>query len=550
MKRRQIADCGLRIADSHGPGRWCVSGGLIAVCVLFGVCCVARGAEALEAIKTVEVGSNREIRVNGRPFFPLMSWLQDPNGYGKLRGLNFNTFCGNWKVPAHTILKEAKAAGGYGVYSFDAAAKGHPSLLAWIHGDEPDLPRTVYDAKVTAGKGLILNKSTPLERMFDGVTHSWSVLDPLAGAEVTVELKSPVTVRSLAVWLTVSTGLSVAKDVVFLADGKEVLKAALAAKKGRQKFDLSEPATFRRLTLRVASTHPGKNDWGSVSEIEALDSAGRNVLLSPPRLIPRQTPEQLAADFRKIKDADESRPVFVTFTAYFMKEFTKYDDATRGSLYPGLMKHCDVVGFDVYPIYGWNKPEWLPRVAEGVTQLRALAGEKRPLYAWIETCKGSQWISYDRQKDVLPRHTRAEVWMAIIRGATAIGYFTHAWRPTFSEFNCTEAMQAELKRLNGQITRLAPAILAPQAATKMHMDLGKSIACHIKATSCDGAVFLFAQSIELDGPAKKANFVVEGLKAGTKIDVIDEARTLTAGDGQFIDDFAPLQEHVYRFRAE
>jgi len=527
-----------------------VGGWLLAACVLLPLlCCAARGAEGLEPIRTVEVGANRELRVNGRPFFPIMSWLQESKRYGKLRGLSFNTFCGNWKVPAHTILKAAKAAGGYGVYSFDAAAKGHPSLLAWIHGDEPDLPRTVYDAKVTPGKGLILNKSTPLERMFDGVTHSWSVLDPLAGAEVTVELKHPVTVRSLAVWLTISKGLSVARDVVFLADGKEVLKAALAAKKGRQKLDLAKPATFRKLTLRVASTRPGKNEWGSVSEIEAFDAAGRNVLLSPPRLVPRKTPEQLAAEFRKIRDADTSRPVFVTFTAYFMNEFTKYDKATRGRLYPPLVKHCDVVGFDVYPIYGWNKPEWLPRVAEGVTQLRRLAGEKRPLYAWIETCKGSQWISYDRQKDVLPRHTRAEVWMAIIRGATAIGYFTHAWRPAFTEFNCTDAMQAELKRLNGQITRLAPAILAPRAAAKMHMDLGKSIACHIKATACAGSAYLFAQSIELDGPAKKANFVVEGLKAGTKIEVIDEARTLTAADGTFTDDFAPLQEHIYRIEA-
>ncbi len=540
----------MRIADSRRPGRWCVRGGAFAACVLLPILCrAARGAEALEPIKTVEVGANREIRVNGRPFFPIMSWLQKSERYGKLRGLNFNTFCGNWKVPAHTILKDAKAAGGYGVYSFDAAAKGHPSLLAWIHGDEPDLPRTVYDAKVTHGKGLILNKSTPLERMFDGVTHSWSVLDPLAAAEVTVELKRTVTVRSLAVWLTVSKGLAVAKDVVFLADGKEVLKAALAAKKGRQKLDLAKPATFRKLTLRVASTHPGKNEWGSVSEIEAFDAAGTNVLLSPPRLVPRQTPEQLAADFRKIRDADGSRPVFVTFTAYFMKEFTKYDEARRKKLYPALMRHCDVVGFDVYPIYGWNKPEWLPRVAEGVTQLRALAGEKRPLYAWIESCKGSQWISYDRQKDVLPRHTRAEVWMAIIRGATAIGYFTHAWKPTFTEFKCTEAMQAELKRLNGRITRLAPAILAPRARTKVHMDLGKSVACHIKATSRDGAVFLFAQSIELDGPAKKANFVVEALKAGTKIEVIDEARTITAAPGAFTDDFAALQEHIYRIEA-
>jgi hypothetical protein len=522
------------------------------VCALLvvAVAVVGRAAEPLGPIQKVEIGSNRELRVNGEAFFPLMSWLQEPKRYPKLRSLNFNTFCGNHGVGAKAMLDAAKAAGGYAIPHFDANAAGHESLLAWIHGDEPDLPRTVSDAKVTPGKGLILNKSTPLWRIVDGVTHSWSVLDPLAGAEVTIELPRPVTVGGLAVWLTISQGLSAAKDVVFLGDGKELAQATLAAKKGAQKIDLPQPATFRRLTFRVASIHADKNAWGSVSEIEGFDAAGRNVLLSPPRTVPRTTPEQLAAEFRALKQADASRPVFVTFTAYFMSEFSKYDEATRKRLYPGLVASCDVVGFDVYPIYGWNKPEWLPRVAAGVTQLRAIAGEKRPLYGWIETSKGSQWISYAQQKDVLPAHTRAEVWMAIIRGATAIGYFTHAWRPTFTEFRPTDEMQAELKRLNGQITRLAPAILAPQARQKMHMDLGKSIACHLKATSHDGAVYLFAQSIELAGAAKKASFVVEGLRAGTRIEVVDEGRGLTAAGGGFSDDFAPLQEHIYRFGAE
>ncbi len=31
--------------------------------------------EAVEPIKTVEIGKNREFRVNGKPFFPLMLWL-------------------------------------------------------------------------------------------------------------------------------------------------------------------------------------------------------------------------------------------------------------------------------------------------------------------------------------------------------------------------------------------------------------------------------------------------------------------------------------------
>ena len=518
----------------------------IGVCVVLVASVAAAAAEPLEPIRTVEIGPHRELRVNGKPFFPLMSWLQEPKRYPKLRGLNFNTFCGNHGVSAKAMLEAARAAGGYAIPHFDANAAGRRSLLAWIHGDEPDLPRTVSDAKVTPGKGLVLNRSTPLWRIVDGVTHSWSVLDPLAGAEVTIELPKPVTARELAVWLTVSRGLAVAKDVVFLGDGKEIARATLTAKKGAQKVALAAPATFRKLALRVSSVHKGQNEWGSVSEIQAFDAAGKNVLLSPPRVVPRKTPEQLAASFRALKQADASRPVFVTFTAYFMEEFGKYDAAARKRLYPALVRSCDVVGFDVYPIYGWNKPEWIDYVAKGTAQLCALAGPKRPVYVWIETSKGTKWVSYEKQKDVLPRHTRGEVWMAIIRGATAIGYFTHAWRPTFTEFRPTEEMQRELKRLNGQITRLAPALLAAPAGANIRIEMPGGIPCHARATSSGGGVYVFAQNIDVKGRSGTATIHVPALKAHARVEVIDEGRTLTAKAGRFADTFAALQEHVYR----
>lgn len=507
----------------------------------------AKAGEDAAAIRTVEVGANREIRVNGQPFLPIMSWLQSPTRYGQLRSVGINTFCGNWKTPAGKMLQSARAAGGYGVYAFDAKAIGDPNLLAWLHGDEPDLPRKVYDAKVTCSKNMQINRSNPLEKMFDGVWHSWSVLDPLVGAEVTVELPGPVTVRRISVFVTISKGLAVAKDVRFLADGQDILAAALKAAKGEQAFALSKPATFRRLTLRVISATQGSNAWGSIGEVKAFDAAGKNVLLSPPRNVPRMTPAELAKQFAAIKQADATRPVFVTFTSYFMRQFDKYGEAERGKLYAEWVKSCDVAGFDVYPIYGWNRPDWIDYVARGTAQLRRIAGPKRPLYAWIETCKGGKYIAYDRQIDVLPRHTRAEVWMALIQGATAIGYFTHAWKPTFTEFNCTAPMQRELKRLNEQMTRLAPAILAAPATTKVSMSLSGPGARHVKATSHDGAVYVFAQSLERQGDPRTATFTVEGLKAGQTIEVIDEDRKLNAdAAGRFTDTFRPLQEHIYR----
>ena len=169
-------------------------------------------------------------------------------------------------------------------------------------------------------------------------------------------------------------------------------------------------------------------------------------------------------------------------------------------------------------------------------------------------------MSYEKQPDVLPKHTRYEVWSVIIEGATAVGYFTHAWRPEFKEFAPTEAMRAELERINAQLTRLAPAILAAPATADVDMRMKDGFECHLKATETDDSLWIFAQNMDL-GPAgeQKRQFEpisprggeavisVEGLAAETRVAVVDEDRTVTStADGTFSDMFPPLGEHIYR----
>ena len=346
---------------------------------------------------------------------------------------------------------------------------------------------------------------------------------------------------------------------MFLADGDEILKTTLENKRGQQKLELAKPATFEKLTFKVISSRPGESQWGSLGEIEGFDKLGKNVLLSPPRLVPRTSPEDVTAQYRRIKTADAVRPVLVTFTGSFFEKASRYDEATRKTLFAEYVNGSDVAGFDIYPIYGSGYPSRLNWVADATEELVRIAGPRRPIYAWIETNKGSKWMTYSKQLDVEPKHTRCETWMAIIRGATAIGYFTHRWHPDYKQFAPEEEMVAELKRLNGQITRLAPAILATPAKAGIQMTLGGGLPCHFKATDHAGVLYIFAQNIDL-GPepegkrqfeqitprAGKATITVEGLKAGTRIEVIDEHRTIKAAAGKFTDDFAPLSERIYR----
>jgi hypothetical protein len=348
--------------------------------------------------------------------------------------------------------------------------------------------------------------------------------------------------------VTVSKGLAMPAEVVFNAGGKELLKAQLAAQRGVQKFTLSQPATFQELSLQVLSIVPGEQVWGSLSEIEAYDREGKNVLLSRPRHAPRAQPEDTLRKYRVAKAGDSSRPLFMTLTGHFHPFFKQYNDEQR-AMYPRYIEAADVVGYDIYPIYGWNKPEWLYLVHDATDLLVRMAGP-RPVYAWIETSKGSQWTGdLDRQKDVKPEHIRAEVWMSICRGATAIGYFTHIWKPQYAQFGVPEENRRALKQINEQITRLTPAILGRPTRRAASIQSSNGIKLDLLARQSDDDLYLFAVNYDERARETEATIKVEGLAAGATVHIVDEDRTLQSQAGAFTDAFAPLAVHIYRLGA-
>jgi len=527
-----------------------VGAGLALVLVLLADLAAAEEARPAP-IEKVEIQPNRAFHVNGKPFFPLMAWLQDAKYFPAIRACGMNTVAGYWPKSSGTqdvaeYLDLVDKGGLYGVMPFDPRLKGRPALLAYIHGDEPDLPHEVSDAEVEPAKNLQINRKAPLWKVLDGDLSSWSVLDPLEGASLTIRLKQPVTAVGVGVALTVSKGLSVVKEMSFEVDGTEIFKATLAAKKGLQRFDLAKPATFKELKVNVPAVTPGDQVWGSVGEIAAFDKDGKNVLLSPPRTVPRATPAETLEPYKAMKAADPSRPVFMTLTAHFDPFFKKWSDEQRSQLYPEYIKAADVLGYDVYPIYGWNKPEWLYLVHDCTDRLVKMAAP-RPVYAWIETSKGGQWTGdLEKQKDVTPEHIRAEVWMAVCRGATAIGYFTHIWKPEYSPFGVPEANREALRRIDEQITRLTAAILGDDPKRAVTIEAEGGVKVDAMARASGGDLYVFAVNYDETLKEARATVRAEGLAAGTEVIVVDENRTLRSGDGQFADTFAPLAVHIYR----
>jgi hypothetical protein len=520
----------------------------------------------------VNIGSNREFLVNGKKFFPLMLFAQAKPQIQDAWALGADLL--NGKVPptlfvqadaqvqealdlgANTVFVNGDAGestwafhygrefirriadkGLYGVLGADTEVFGHPDLLGLTHEDQPDRPVTMMPTPPMPVKidAEILNRPHrphgAAQEAFDPTsTEEGVLLETMEGAEVKIKLAKPVTVRSLAVWIIPAGTREDAKEMVFLADGKEILKASLKREPGKQVFKLESPVSFKELVFRVVSVYPGEAGYGFVKQIGAFDANGQRVWLYDyePEL---RSVEKAAAVYHWMKKMQKTRPVFLALSTGFMPSATMWDPESRQRIYPEYVENCDAAGFVLAPDPATTQAEWLNRVGEGVDELGRLAGPRRPVVFWLEATSSLE-----------PAQARGAIWSAIIHGATAIGYRTpQGGNPPA----LGDKMRMALKQLNEQIGHLAPAILGEPARGKVEMTLNNGLPCRCKATESEGSVFIFAQNM---GSGGKAVIRMEGLRAGTSIEALGEGRIIASSPGEFSDEFAALSEHVYKLK--
>jgi hypothetical protein len=186
-------------------------------------------------------------------------------------------------------------------------------------------------------------------------------------------------------------------------------------------------------------------------------------------------------------------------------------------------------------------------LVQEATALLTEAAGPRPVYAWIETSRGGQWTGpLERQHEVTPAHIESEVWMSICRGATAIGYFTHIWKPSYSQFGVPDENRRALRTINDQITRLAPAILASGPNGQVTIRAADDVRLDLLARQHEGQLYLFAVNYDSRAIGAEVHISVPGLAAGTQVTVVDEDRTIVGEEGGFSDRFGPLEVHIYQ----
>jgi hypothetical protein len=190
-------------------------------------------------------------------------------------------------------------------------------------------------------------------------------------------------------------------------------------------------------------------------------------------------------------------------------------------MYPSLIAKADVIGFDLYPLQEWCRPERMADVFYAQREIVQLAGGK-PTFQWIEAndwkCAGAS--------SVTPATVRAESWLAIAGGAHGLGFWPASW---------DRGMNKVIAGVGRDVARLGPAIYAPgQAAASGRIQLS--------VRSSAGALYVFA--INSSRTAVNAKMTIPALN-GRPLTVMGESRRVNSDGNSFTDRFAPLAVHLY-----
>lgn len=285
---------------------------------------------------------------------------------------------------------------------------------------------------------------------------------------------------------------------------------------------------------------PTVEGWTQEDEPDNAQSDGNGGYL------PCVDPSTIQSIYQTFQTNDPSRPVFLN-----LGQGVAWDDwYGRGTCtgdvdsYNEYVKGGDILSFDIYPVNSTdaaveNNP-WM--VAKGVDRLREDSADSKPVWVWLETTGIN-----DPSHTPSPAQIRAETWMALVHGASGIGWFCHIMGPTFDETGLldTPESKAAVQQIDAEIASLAPVLNTQSLANGATVQTSNSsVPVDLMVKRADGALYIFA--VAMRPGTTTATFAVRGMSSGS-VEVLGESRTLTVADGKFEDDFAAdYAVHLYR----
>lgn len=249
---------------------------------------------------------------------------------------------------------------------------------------------------------------------------------------------------------------------------------------------------------------------------------------------------EVARRTQEMKARDPTRPVMINFGQGVANEFWHGRGSCNGDqgYYDIAIQGADVLSYDIYPV-GSTTPQVKGRleyVARGVTNLAKRAADGQSVWMALET------TALDPTRRPTAAEVRAEIWMALIHGATGIFYFVHEFKPTFREdaiFRYPDIVE-EVTRTNQLILSLSPALKSPSVSGVISISSQVPIATMVKVYK--GNTYIFA--VAMQNSPSTARITVKNVHQ-TSARVIGEGRSVSLAQGSFEDQFEGYGVHLY-----
>ncbi len=220
------------------------------------------------------------------------------------------------------------------------------------------------------------------------------------------------------------------------------------------------------------------------------------------------------------------RPTFLTLTNHF---YSGADPLPEGrGMVPGLIAASDVVGFDLYPLQEWCRPDRIGEVFEAQRELVALAAGK-PTFQWIETA--AMKCGTDGDAAITAETVRLESWLALAGGARGLGFFPTGW---------TAEVEKAIARVAEESAALTPALLGETVEVRAALPL--------RAGARRGGGALLVIVANPTRAERTLRVTVPGL-GDRALRELGTGRTIAAAGGAITDRVGPLGVRLYVTRA-
>ncbi|HEY7118657.1 MAG TPA: calcium-binding protein [Tepidisphaeraceae bacterium] len=240
--------------------------------------------------------------------------------------------------------------------------------------------------------------------------------------------------------------------------------------------------------------------------------------------------------YKSLKSVDPNRPVFVNFSgSSVLWHYGNFGESD----YKKYLAGADWVSNDLYPMNAHNRPTALDAPGKAVETLANWSGGKRQ-FAVIEA--SDQQLA-GREHDypgVTADQFRAEVFNAIISGATGIIYFPQRIGDGFSFDAMNSSVEGEMKKTNARISRIGAALMSQKDPGGVSVDVDGSLRVTWRKYNGKTYVVVLNNSTQ----AVSARMDIKGVSASSA-SVDSENRTVAIKNGQIGDSFKPYEAHVY-----